>query len=140
MRATLALLVLASAGASAYLATPSHRRQDFQPHSLRRAACSRCCAAEGGDQLSESDSVRLTQARLTEMERRALLKRKPRFLSFVQARDWASAMWFENEADWRRMIFNGELRNPYIPSEPEVVYAAEWQGWDDFLNGGSRSS
>ena len=137
---TFTLLVLLSAGASAYLAAPPRRQFCYPPRSLRRAACSRCCAAESGDQLSESDSVRLTQARLAEMERRALLKRKPRFLSFAQARDWASAMWFENEADWRRMIFNGELRNPYIPSQPEVVYASEWQGWDDFLNGGSSSS
>ena len=26
-------------------------------------------------------------------------------------------------------------RNPYIPSCPDEVYADEWLGWDDFLNG-----
>ena len=27
-------------------------------------------------------------------------------------------------------------RNPYVPREPDVVYADRgWEGWDDFLNG-----
>ena len=33
-------------------------------------------------------------------------------------------------------IADGEKRNPYIPTKPNVVYADQgWAGWDDFLNG-----
>ena len=67
----------------------------------------------------------------------------------------------EDEADWRDWISNGESeraptvptssphscvgvfeshccraeRNPYVPSNPDVIYKEEWEGWDDFLNG-----
>ena len=45
-------------------------------------------------------------------------------------------MYFTTEKDWRRWINNGEKRNPYVPSNPEVVYAEKgWTTWEDFLNG-----
>lgn len=43
---------------------------------------------------------------------------------------------FETEEDWLDWLYNGEKRNPYIPSQPDQVYAEHgWQGWQDFLNG-----
>ena len=63
-------------------------------------------------------------------------KRKPRFLPFIGARQWARAMPFESEEDWNEWIDAGEKRNPYVPSSPDVVYKDKgWCGWDDFLNG-----
>ena len=45
-------------------------------------------------------------------------------------------MHFCEEADWRQWIEDGEKRNPYVPSFPDVVYANQgWTDWHDFLNG-----
>ena len=79
---------------------------------------------------------RIDQQRLQEAWSAQVRKRKPRFLSFQHARQWARAMYFTTEKDWRRWINNGEKRNPYVPSNPEVVYAEKgWTTWEDFLNG-----
>ena len=45
-------------------------------------------------------------------------------------------MHLEEEAEWRQWIEDGEKRNPYVPSNPDVIYAdSGWAGWEDFLNG-----
>ena len=64
-------------------------------------------------------------------------RRKPRFFSYVHARQWARAMWLQTEQDWRQWIYDGEKRNPYIPSNPDEYYP-EFElrgGWNAFLNG-----
>lgn len=103
----------------------------------RRLACRRglvhACAA---DDVSQSDLVRLARARLNRMWTEDMLKRKPRFLPFIGARQWARAMPLETEEDWMEWISNGEKRNAYVPSRPDEVYAdSGWKGWHDFLNG-----
>ncbi|KAL3928589.1 MAG: hypothetical protein SGPRY_002325 [Prymnesium sp.] len=79
---------------------------------------------------------RITRARLTADYSAEVRRRKVRFLPFKSARQWARAMHLCKESEWREWIDAGEKRNPYVPSNPEVVYAATgWAGWDDFLNG-----
>jgi hypothetical protein len=42
----------------------------------------------------------------------------------------------ETEEEWLEWIQDGEKRNPYVPSNPDAIYAdSGWAGWDDFLNG-----
>lgn len=129
-------------GVSSSLVLQGQARGGRPPRSARGQP--RCCAAEPdageeSDGLSESDLSRLTTARAShkasELYSANVRRRKPRFLSFVQARAWARAMWFTEEADWRRMIYSGELRNPYIPSKPDEVYQSQWVSWEDFLTG-----
>lgn len=92
------------------------------------------CSAD--DEMSAEDNLRLARARLTEEWRAGVLRRKPRFLPFMGARQWARAMPFETEDDWREWIRAGEKRNAYVPSNPDEVYEGKgWAGWADFLNG-----
>ena len=88
-----------------------------------------------GDLRSDPGAWRIVQARLVERERARLRRRKPAFFSFHHARQWARAMHFTTEQDWRQWIADGEKRNPYVPSNPDEIYAADFKGWDDFLNG-----
>ena len=92
---------------------------------------------DGADRGGADDgSWRISKARLEEQWSAGIRKRKSRFLPFVSARQWARAMHFTEEQDWRQWIEDGEKRNPYIPSNPEEIYAQEgWSGWHDFLNG-----
>lgn len=95
-------------------------------------------ANEPGGSGQLSGAWRIQQARLDAEWSASVRRRKPRWLPFHQARQWARAMWFATEKDWRTWISNGEKRNPYIPSNPEVVYADDWISWSDFLNGPFR--
>ena len=96
----------------------------------------RACAPLCSEELSSTDVVRLTRARLTEEWSASVRRRKPRFLPFIGARQWARAMPLDTEDEWMNWLADGEKRNPYIPSRPDEVYAdAGWAGWDDFLNG-----
>ena len=97
--------------------------------SMRTPPCT-CCATPEQD-----SSWRLDRARLTQQWSKSVLSRPRRFLPFIQARQWARAMHMEDETDWRDWIADGEKRNPYVPSNPDVVYDSEWAGWHDFLNG-----
>ena len=79
---------------------------------------------------------RVDRARLKEQWSSRIMKRRPRFLPFDAARQWARAMHLEKEYDWREWIADGERRNPYVPSLPDEVYSdSGWAGWHDFLNG-----
>ena len=128
MRSALALL-LASAAPSAALLSCS--RAGLQRQHRRSAPAIALCAATDGD-----GSWRIDRARLNDQFSREVMSRRSKFLPFPSARQWARAMHFTEEADWRQWIDDGEKRNPYIPSMPDEVYAdAGWAGWDDFLNG-----
>eukprot|EP00316_Scyphosphaera_apsteinii_P022561 CAMPEP_0119341212 /NCGR_PEP_ID=MMETSP1333-20130426/101880_1 /TAXON_ID=418940 /ORGANISM="Scyphosphaera apsteinii, Strain RCC1455" /LENGTH=150 /DNA_ID=CAMNT_0007353131 /DNA_START=21 /DNA_END=473 /DNA_ORIENTATION=- len=97
--------------------------------SLRCVPCY-MCDGTGSDELSEA------RARLCQEWSSSIQKRRPRFLPFISARQWARAMPFDTEEDWLVWIENGEKRNPYIPSRPNEIYAESgWAGWQDFLNG-----
>ena len=79
---------------------------------------------------------RVDRARLNEQWSKSIMKRRPRFLPFDAARQWARAMHLETEDDWREWIADGEKRNPYVPSKPDEVYSdSGWLGFHDFLNG-----
>ena len=79
---------------------------------------------------------RVDRARLNEQWSASIMKRRPRFLPFDAARQWARAMHLETEDDWREWIADGEKRNPYVPSQPDEVYSESgWLGFHDFLNG-----
>jgi len=94
---------------------------------------------EPGESGQLSGTWRIQQARLDAEWSASVLKRKPRWLPFFQARQWARAMWFTTEKDWRNWISDGEKRNPYLPSNPDIVYADNgWVSWHDFLNGPFR--
>ena len=100
-----------------------------------RARSLRCCE-EQGDAYSEEDRWRLARIRLAEQYAASVRRRRPRFLDFISARQWARAMFFTSEEDWREWIDAGEKRNPYIPSNPDEIYADDgWISWIDFLNG-----
>ena len=91
-------------------------------------------AGSGDDPLP--GAWRVDRARLEEQWSAGVRRRRPRFLPFAAARQWARAMHMDDEADWRGWIDDGEKRNPYVPSAPDVVYKDKgWAGWDDFLNG-----
>ena len=84
---------------------------------------------------SELFNIRVAKARLQHAHDRAVLKRKPRYLPFKESRRWARAMWMQNEIDWEDWLNDGR-RNPYVPSQPDVVYAdSGFSTWHDFLNG-----
>eukprot|EP00966_Prymnesium_polylepis_P284563 6574437-Prymnesium_polylepis.1 len=104
-----------------------------QQSEVSRACAPRSCS--DGD-ISGSDEIRLARARLQSEWSASVLRRKPRFLPFTGARQWARAMPLDTEEDWMEWLADGEKRNPYIPSRPDKVYAdAGWAGWEDFLNG-----
>ena len=106
------------------------------PAPALRSCMTLCCAKDEESEAFDSLQRRVAKARLTEEWSASILKRKPRFLPFIGARQWARAMPFETREDWMDWIDAGEKRNPYIPSQPDVVYRDQgWESWDDFLNG-----
>jgi hypothetical protein len=129
----LLLLAWGALNDAAYLAACSLERHS-RFHERRCLPC-RCCstddAAADDANLDATLAWRVERARLEQQRSREVLKRRPRFLPFTGARQWARAMFFTSEADWRDWIDAGEKRNPYIPCEPDKIYAdAGWQGWD----------
>jgi hypothetical protein len=122
-----------------HLCTPYYHKRG-RSMSLQMLDDSRDCNSDAefkeDGQLSSADRVRIERARLQERYDRGVRARRPAFLPFVSARQWARAMHFTKEADWREWIENGEKRNAYIPSNPDEIYAQKgWAGWYDFLNG-----
>lgn len=79
---------------------------------------------------------RVDQIRLEEAHTRRFLKSGPRFLPYNECRKWVIAFnrW-GTEDEWKQWIDDGEKRNAYIPSSPDVYYGkrGEWKGWDHFL-------
>ncbi|CAE7217531.1 nadsyn1 [Symbiodinium necroappetens] len=63
-------------------------------------------------------------------------KRYRRVLPFDEARRCVQAIGFGNREEWDEWVAEGKkspFLGPYVPSDPEAMYAEEWQGWDDFL-------
>ena len=82
----------------------------------------------------DAGAWRISRARLDEQYCAEIRRRKPRYLPFARARVWARAQWQSTEEEWKEWIANGEKKNAYVPSEPDVVYEDDWTRWDDFLN------
>ena len=79
------------------------------PVANQRIGCAQCCAPPDEDDRGE---WRVNRARLDAQWSQSVRKRRPRFLPFISARQWARAMYFTDEADWREWIDSGEKRNP----------------------------
>mmetsp|Transcript_21321 Transcript_21321/g.40582 ORF Transcript_21321/g.40582 Transcript_21321/m.40582 type:complete len:267 (+) Transcript_21321:276-1076(+) len=81
---------------------------------------------------SGSDEVGI-QADAPKEPVKAWMKRKPIYLPFDEGRKWARAMGMGSRDEWEDWAYNSR-RNPYIPRDPEEVYAAKgWESWDDWL-------
>lgn len=100
---------------------------------LFAALCSRAAALKAG---GDGGAWRISRARLDAKWSADIRKRRPRFLPFVRARQWARAQWMTSEDEWTEWVMSGEKRMALVPSEPDSVYASSgWSSWDDFLNG-----
>lgn len=55
-----------------------------------------------------------------------------RWASFEEARDLARELKCRSRDEWREWA-RGRRRPAHIPSNPDVVYKADWGGWPDFL-------
>lgn len=73
-------------------------------------------------------------------------KRKPRvvasrFRSFAEAREFVRTLRIGGSLNWPRYVrgeFSDKPPKPAdIPASPKNAYAAEWQGWGDFLGSGN---
>ena len=51
-------------------------------------------------------------------------------LPFAQARAMARSMGMSSREEWDEYSCPGAYR---LPNDPDVVWAADWQGWDDWL-------
>ena len=51
-------------------------------------------------------------------------------LPFTQARAMARSMGMSSREEWDEYSCPGAYR---LPNDPDVVWAADWQGWDDWL-------
>ena len=95
---------------------------------------------EGGEPIVLDDlDWRLAKARLEEQYIKRLVKSKPRFLPYKEARKWVQA-WggrWKTESDWKEWIADGEKRNSYIPARPDEYYTrtGQWISWRHFLLG-----
>ncbi|CAL1162222.1 unnamed protein product [Cladocopium goreaui] len=97
-------------------------------------------ARAGGKQelvfLDEKDYIRLFRSELEEHAKRALFRRKKRFLPFDDSVKWVRAMGlWDSKKEWEEWIAMGEKRNPYIPTRPDEYYGklGQWKGWSHFL-------
>ena len=85
----------------------------------------------------EELDYRVQKLRLEEQNIASFKKAKPRFLPYKECKNWVQA-WgrrWESKEEWESWIADGEKRNAYIPSDPEVYYTktGSWEGWDLFL-------
>ncbi|CAJ1395095.1 unnamed protein product [Effrenium voratum] len=63
-------------------------------------------------------------------------QRYRRVLPFDEARRCVQAIGFASREEWDEWVAEGKkspFLGPYVPSDPEAMYAEEWQGWGDFL-------
>ena len=56
---------------------------------------------------------------------------------FTDAREWAHAQYLSGEKAWRKLRNSNGLPSD-IPSNPNIVYVNDWQGWGDFLGTGNK--
>mmetsp|Transcript_35253 Transcript_35253/g.67393 ORF Transcript_35253/g.67393 Transcript_35253/m.67393 type:complete len:213 (-) Transcript_35253:216-854(-) len=64
-------------------------------------------------------------------------KKYLRFLPFEEARKCAQHLCFDSREQWDEWVDEGKKSpylGPYMPSDPEAMYAGEgWTDWEDFL-------
>jgi len=63
-------------------------------------------------------------------------RRYRRVLPFTEARRCVQAVGFSNKEEWDDWVSDGKKSpyfGPYVPSDPDVMYAEDWQGWGDWL-------
>eukprot|EP00435_Cladocopium_sp_Y103_P029873 s2547_g7.t1 len=94
-------------------------------------------ARAGGKQelffLDEKDYIRLFRSELEEHAKRALFRRKKRFLPFDDCVKWVRAMGlWDSKKEWEEWIAMGEKRNPYIPTRPDEYYGKLGSQWCDW--------
>lgn len=87
--------------------------------------------------LLEDLDWRVAKIRLEEENLKRILKSRPRFLPYEEARRWVQA-WggrWQSEKDWKDWIAEGEKRNSYIPARPDEYYGriGKWISWEHFL-------
>jgi hypothetical protein len=61
--------------------------------------------------------------------------KKTKSRSFVEARAFVHTLKLASSSVWRDFCASGK-RPPDIPSNPQVTYHLEWQGWGDWLGTG----
>lgn len=54
------------------------------------------------------------------------------YWAFGWARNFAHKLGFKNRKQWREYCESGD-RPVSIPSNPDKIYAEEWQSWSDWL-------
>ncbi|EKX34316.1 hypothetical protein GUITHDRAFT_147297 [Guillardia theta CCMP2712] len=89
-----------------------------------------------GSSGEESLSVKVFREQLERKWMLSRIRAKTVFLPFEEAVKWTRALgWWESKEEWQEWIEWGELKNPYIPSNPERYYGerGEWKGWDYWL-------
>lgn len=63
-------------------------------------------------------------------------RRYRQVLPFEEARKCAQMLNFDTKEEWDEWVDEGKrspFLGPYVPSDPEAMYAEEWTSWDDFL-------
>jgi len=63
-------------------------------------------------------------------------KKYRRVLPFHEVKRMAQSMGLRNKEEWDEWVSEGKKSpwlGPYMPSDPDEIYADEWVGWDDFL-------
>jgi hypothetical protein len=53
---------------------------------------------------------------------------------YEYARRRVLSLGLQSKADWDEYVADGKRGNgAYLPNQPDLMYAPEWQGWDEFL-------
>ena len=93
------------------------------------AAAAHSLTPSAARSMARSPTLGAARASLLRPSRLVACARKPVW-SFVQAREYARSFGFASAAEYKEYRCPGAYA---LPREPEVVYAAEWAGWDDFI-------
>ena len=59
-----------------------------------------------------------------------------KLLPFAEARKTVRSIGFRSKEDWDEWVAEGKSLpwlGPYMPSQPNLMYADDWLGWDDWL-------
>lgn len=61
-----------------------------------------------------------------------VMRDNKKFRSFEEAKAHVKEMKISSQKEWNRYWTSGQKPED-IPHNPEIVYAEEWKGWNDFL-------
>ena len=75
--------------------------------------------------LNRRATASLSGLRMSGKPRRVLAE-----LPFTEARAMARSMGMSSREEWEEYSCPGAYR---LPNDPDMVWAADWQGWDDWL-------